>query len=229
MAAQRPAHERLTPVAFIGGGILILTSVLFPAADDPADYDGFLALLAEHAARTRFVLLAVPIGILLLATAVVALRERVDDPVGRRWLHAALPAVLVGADTAAVSVQFALANAALSERIDGASDGTVLWAARDLRALLCDARALGRTRRRRLGAAGRTIFGVCAPRAGGPSLARGHAHRRRPRHGPGERSRDRHRPAGCLVAHRRRTRRDHRRLGDPARCRARPSLSASRS
>ena len=127
MAAQRLAHQRLTPVGFVGAGILILTSALFPAADDPGDYDDFLALLAEYTARTRFVLLAVPIGILLLATAVVALRERVEDPVGRRWLHAALPAVLVGA--AAVSVQFALANAALSERIDGASDGTVLWAA----------------------------------------------------------------------------------------------------
>ena len=127
IGAQRPARERLAPVAFIGAGILVLTSALFPAADDPANYDGFLALLAEHAGRTRFVLLAVPIGILLLATAVVALRERVDDPEGRRWLHASLPAVLVGA--AAVCVQFALANAALSERIDGTSDGTVLWAA----------------------------------------------------------------------------------------------------
>lgn len=59
-----PTRHRLRPagIGFAAAGLLILTSALFPRVDDPGDPDRFLAVLADAAARTRFVLLAVPLG-----------------------------------------------------------------------------------------------------------------------------------------------------------------------
>lgn len=130
-----PSTGRDTPVgrglgptgtAVAAAGLLILTSALFPRVDDPTDPDRFLAVLADTAARTRFVLLAVPLGVWALAVAAGALERRLTNGADAAWLRVSVHALLVAA--AVATVQFGLAHAALSERLTGTSDGTVLWA-----------------------------------------------------------------------------------------------------
>jgi hypothetical protein len=74
IAARRQTHTRslIPTVALVVGGLLILTSSLFPRADDPADYSGYLDLLVANAGRAKFVLLAVPLGILALAAGITS-------------------------------------------------------------------------------------------------------------------------------------------------------------
>ncbi len=126
MSEQTQVRTRMPTVALVAAGLLILTSALFPSAEDPADYSGVLDLLVDNAARTKVVLLTVPLGIWALAAGIASVQDRVRDRAAASWLRLGLHGVLIGA--AAVTVQFALASAGLANRMDGASDGTVLWA-----------------------------------------------------------------------------------------------------
>jgi hypothetical protein len=127
MATQTDARSPIPTVGLVAGGLLILTSAAFPRAPDPADYGGVLDLLAAHAGRTRFVLLAVPLGIWALAAGIGALHSRITTPAAVTWLRLGVHAVVIGA--AVATIQFALGHAALAERVSGPSDSTMLWAA----------------------------------------------------------------------------------------------------
>jgi hypothetical protein len=130
MATETMTHRQTQPwrrvasIALIVAGVLILTSALFPTPDDPADHASFLALLVENSGRTRIVLLTVPVGIWALAIGIAALRRTSGQDLASFRLGSY--AVLGGAT--AVTVQFALSNAALAQAIDGAFDtGLTLW------------------------------------------------------------------------------------------------------
>jgi len=115
-------------LALVVAGLLVLSSVLFPRPDDPSNYAEFLALLVDNAARTRVVLLAVPLGIWVLAAAVVAIQRSLVDGLAAGWLRLGTCGVLVG--TAAITVQFGLGAGALAEGVSGAADtGVILLAA----------------------------------------------------------------------------------------------------
>lgn len=120
--------RRIATVSLIAAGILILTSVFFPSPDDPADYAGFLALLADNVGRTQVVILAVPVGIWALAIGTVAIYCSIEGTTAASaGVGAGSLAVLIGA--AAVTVQFGLGSAALAEAAGGGSDaGVALWA-----------------------------------------------------------------------------------------------------
>lgn len=119
--------RRIATVTLIAAGILILTSVFFPSPDDPADYAGFLALLADNVGRTQAVILAVPVGIWALAIGTVAIYHSMEGKAASAGVGAGSLAVLIGA--AAATVQFGLGSAALAEAAGGGSDaGVALWA-----------------------------------------------------------------------------------------------------
>lgn len=120
------ARTPMPAAALIIGGLLILTSALYPTVEDPAAYGSVLDVLADNAARTRLVLLAVPAGIWALTAGVAAIWNLAADQRTQLWLGLGLSGALVGA--AAVTVQFALATAALANHVGGSFDGTVLWA-----------------------------------------------------------------------------------------------------
>ena len=126
MATTVETRETFPAVAFVGAGLLILTSALFPRIADPADFAGVLDVLVDNTARTRLVVLAVPVGIWALAAGIASLQGRVESRTAATWLRVGLCGVVIGA--AAVTVQFALASAALADRVAGGSDGTALWA-----------------------------------------------------------------------------------------------------
>lgn len=125
-AVGRVRADRFAPVAFVLAGLLILTAALFPTADDPADYGGFLAVLVDNIGRTRVVLLTVPLGIWLFAVAVASLGPS-ETRQASVWLRVGLLGVVVGA--AAVTVQFALGAAAVDVHLGDAAGGSELWAA----------------------------------------------------------------------------------------------------
>jgi hypothetical protein len=119
--------RRIATVALITAGVLILTSVFFPSPDDPADYDGFLALLVDNMGRTQAVMLAVPVGIWAFAVGTTALYHSIEGKRASTGVRVGSLGTLIGA--AAVTVQFGLAGAALAETAgSGAEAGVALWA-----------------------------------------------------------------------------------------------------
>lgn len=113
--------------ALIAGGLLILTSALFPRPADPSDSTEYLRLLVDEEELSRLVLLLVPIGIWAFALGIAAvvrvLRPRRDDAARQ----VASYTLLVG--SAVVLVQFGLGNAALAEAVSSdIQSGATLWA-----------------------------------------------------------------------------------------------------
>lgn len=130
MQAEPKRHllGRVGGVVLVVAGVLVLSSVSFPRPDDPSDYAEFLALLVENAARTRVVLVAVPVGIWVFAAGIVAIQRSIGDGRASGWARLGTYGVLVGA--AAITVQFGLAAGALAEGANGAEDtGVILLAA----------------------------------------------------------------------------------------------------
>lgn len=129
--SQRDRANRWLLIAAVGltvGGLLILTSVLFPRPDDPADYAGFLELMRENETRTKAVMLTVPVGIWLFALGIQVPPRVAPTSPAMDMVRVAGFAILIGA--AAVTVQFSLAAAAFAEADEGVSDlSVILWAA----------------------------------------------------------------------------------------------------
>lgn len=126
--SDRSGLPPTTPtVALVAAGALILTSAMFPSPDDPSDFAGFVELLAANAAVTRFVLVAVPVGIWALVAGIALVQTRTRNPTAAVWLRLGTGALLIGA--AAITVQFGLGGAALQQQLDGVPDASALWAA----------------------------------------------------------------------------------------------------
>lgn len=122
-----PGTTFAATVVLVAAGALIVTSALFPSPDDPADFAGFVELLAANATVTRFVLITVPLGIWALVAGIALVQTRISNRTAAVWHRLATGALLIGA--AAITVQFGLGGAALEQQLDGAPAAATLWAA----------------------------------------------------------------------------------------------------
>lgn len=114
-------------VSLIAGGILILTSAVFPSPVDPGEFSEHLRLMVENRETTQVVLLTVPIGILAFTIGIMSVQKLLSTPGGAAFTEIASYTLLIGAGV--VIVQFGLGNAALAEAVrSDLQTGATLWA-----------------------------------------------------------------------------------------------------
>lgn len=120
-------RRSMARIALVAGGILILTSALFPVPANPGDLSEFLNRMVENSARARMVLLVVPIGIWAFAVGLLALPPQLTEAWSATWVRCGAYLALIGAG--AVTVQFGMGSAALLEASGNDLDaGLALWA-----------------------------------------------------------------------------------------------------